>query len=760
MVTLMAGITLEKGKAIYTYGQPMTALHLIADGKVRVDYPGGSYVLGRGDVIGICEICSEIHFLSYTVQEDTNILSYPLSSVNVLSDILQKHPDVARFFLLSACRQINTLQNQASMSEVACSGLYRNLMDQYEKYATLCERYRLKPRTLDGLDEQTAYLAEERDEPWLNGYYLGLFHIYAGAHFRDFIQESAVSLGILQRGSLDFQRTWTVLDNHFQYQQQISAFYFNESGNDLFDFYSSLYFKLDQSCEDKPGLVADIEKMRSQFKDKLVIPDEIVEKRMRQFTNNLNLTAQETQHSESPRSDALPAALVGSLNTILEFVGGDLGIAPSFRKHVQEYKQLTDRASMEDKVCALRRVLTEEFYVLYTAVFEQTLEAASIPAPVLMFLYFGYVDEELAGTKNASTLFRMAPNIKDTGEFGLYTLYHWLRAIFDGRKEPSRNEFDQDYTDFIHKQKISGNITEKELMELERNNMSKVNFELQNLFPTVNKITFGRPASFCPLFTAENALKDLESSYITVSKAATALEQIRRTDYSAFYRDSLDMEHIDIMGKTPVHTEYVPDIILLPNAGIRGVMWQEIEGKKRNTHSRMCFSIFHMEDLNTTFLRLTGEFRWEMCKRIQGGRWNDVSERSLTSEYFDYVQFYKKNRDLSAEAKDRVRTGLLQAKNSFKEMFVRDYIQWVMFEGSGSPRLNKVARKIFFTYCPFSANICTTLDSNPLYAELLAQHRLRNAQKRHQIDMQIQKLKNSNTLIPESLEQERSYYNL
>lgn len=36
----MAGIVLEKGKTIYSYGQPMTALHLITNGKVDVSYPG------------------------------------------------------------------------------------------------------------------------------------------------------------------------------------------------------------------------------------------------------------------------------------------------------------------------------------------------------------------------------------------------------------------------------------------------------------------------------------------------------------------------------------------------------------------------------------------------------------------------------------------------------------------------------------------------------------------------------------------------
>lgn len=751
----MAGITLEKGKSIYTCGQPMTALHLITDGKVRVDYPGGSYLLSRGDVIGICEICSEVHFLSYTVQENASILTYPLSGINALNDLLQKHADVSRFFLLSACSQINTLQNRFSLSEVTCSSLYSSLTEDFEKYTALCERYRVSPRTLDGFEQLSAYLEEETEEPWLNGYYLGLVHIYAGEHFQEFVREPAVSLGVLRRGSLDFEKTYAGLENQFHYQQQISALYFNESGNDLSDFYISLYYKLDPNCEEKAGLLSDIRRMRDQFKDKLVIPEELLDSRMQQFSNNLNLTAREETHSTT-----LPTDLAGSLNTILEFAGTDLDVSDSFRKHIHTYKLLKDKSSMEDKVCSLRKKLTQEFYVLYSAVFEQTLHNKNIPLPVWMFLYFGYVDEELAGTENAATLCRMVPNITDNSAFGCYTFYHWLMAIFDGKKEPSRNEFDQDYTDYVHKQKISGAVTEKDLIALERNPMSKVNYELQNMFPSVNKMSFGRISTFCPIFTAENALKDLESAYVTVSKVAKASEQVRRVDFSAFYRAGLDMEHVDILGKMPVHTECLPDVILLPNAGIRGIMWQEIEGKKRNTSGRMCFSIFHMEDFSTSYLRLTGEFRWELCKRVQGGRWNDISERSLTSEYFDYIQFYKKNHDLSAEAKERVRNGLLQAKNSFKEMFVRDYMQWVLFEGNGSPRLNKVARKIFFTYCPFSADICAQLDSNPLYADLLSQHRLRNAQKRHQIDMLFQKLQNSNAPIPDSLEREREYYNL
>ena len=52
-------------------------------------------------------------------------------------------------------------------------------------------------------------------------------------------------------------------------------------------------------------------------------------------------------------------------------------------------------------------------------------------------------------------------------------------------------------------------------------------------------------------------------------------------------------------------------------------------------------------------IRLTGEFRWEMCKTEQGVHWNDVTDPSLTSVYFDYLQFYRKNHEISPETREQ-----------------------------------------------------------------------------------------------------------
>lgn len=755
----MAGIELEKGKIIYKCDQPMTALHLISKGKVQVSYPGGSYVLNKGDVIGVCELTYEVHFLTYTTLEDTTLLTYPYANLSTLEDILKKHPDVARLFLLSAFRQLNTLQERCALSETNCSQLYHDLNEDINLYNILCNRYRQTVRTLSGTEELSAYISEESADLWLNSYYQGLQQIFMSETARAFVQDAAVSMGFLRKCSLDFRKAYSSLDEQYQYVQQVANFYFNESSNDLFDFYTSLLYKMGQGTADTEEVFATINRFIKSFQNNCDMNKEILEKRINTFKSSIDKLATSTATSPATEEEDvnLPADLIGSLNTILDFAGLDLDLADAFRQHVTAYKAVEDKASSEDDINRLRRTLTSEFYNLYSVTFERTLSTKSIPMPVKMFLLFGYVDEELAGAKNCIALYSIAENMHDYTSAGLYTFYDWLMAIYNGKREPSRNEFDQDYSDFIHKQKVNGNITDQELRDLESNVMGKIRFELDNLFQSANKITNGHITTFCPLFAADNVMKDLRSSYVTVDQVGKAFEMIRKIDYSAFYRESLDYDNIDIMGKEMIHLEFLPDVILMPNVGVRGAMWQECEGKRRNTPGRMFFSIFHMEDLTTSLIRMTGEFRWEMCKRVQGGRWNDVSEPSLTSEYFDYIQFYRKNHDLTSEAKERVRTSLQHAKNSFKEMFVRDYILWIMFEGNGSPRLNKVARKILFTYCPFPADICEQLQQNPLYGDLLNPYAIKKAQKLHHIDVLLKKLRNSGTKLPDTLEKERAF---
>ena len=754
----MAGIIIEKSKTICSCEQPMTALYLITQGRVNVQCPGGFYQIGVGDVAGICEICSEIHFLGYTALEDTTLMPYPLTSMEALNNLLQNRPSIARLFLLSLFRQFNAMIKQCSLAEVNSADLYRRLQTDCELYTALCEQHKIQSRIPEEVNDIQTSLEESPDE-WLNNYYLALQRVYAGADSDILLQEPGLSLGMLRKGSLDLFKSYRVLDAQFQYCSQIAKCYFRPSGNDMFDALNKLYYRLCLTVQDAGSLYKSIE-AALHLPEQYTLPQEAqAVSRVEAFRKKADtLTNPEISQGTGDGTDSdILGQLEGSLETILDFAGLSKDKETSIREHVALYKATADKNSTDDECARLRRMLTDEFYLLYSEVVERSLSVPDLPVPVRMFLYFGYVDEVLAGEENCLILYRLACFMNTPGQSGVYTFYDWLMAIYNGEKSPSRSELDEDYDDFIHQQKRKGNLSAAEITAMENNRLEKMRYELQNLFPSANKVTFGRVTTFCPLFTSDNVLKDLNASFITPDRISSALEMLKKADFSAFYRETIDYEASQAMNREPIHVEYLPDIILMPNAGIRGSLWQEIEGRKRNSPSRMVLPAFYMENLDTAMVRMTGEFRWEMCKRIQSGRWNDVSEPSLTSEYFDYMQFYKKNNELSKDVKEKLQNSLTRAKNSFREMFVRDYITWIIYEGSGSARLNKVARRILFTYCPFPASMDEALEQNPMYSELLSRQKILSGQRIHKLGVLKQRLRNSGAAIPDCLEQEITF---
>ena len=182
-----------------------------------------------------------------------------------------------------------------------------------------------------------------------------------------------------------------------------------------------------------------------------------------------------------------------------------------------------------------------------------------------------------------------------------------------------------------------------EYYTLSSDQKQKVQFELRQLLPAGGKVTYGRPALFCPLLSEHDFLRPAENCCLTFHAIKEALQNVLAVDFSAYYRDYIYTSPLLATTHEVLQHEILPDIILMPNIGTRGILWQEIEGHDRQTPASMLLPAICLSDIHLMMLRLTGEFRWEMCKRVQGARWNDVTDHSLTSEFFDYLQFYKKN---------------------------------------------------------------------------------------------------------------------
>lgn len=745
------------GTVLAQSGQAISALHVIAKGTVRATYPGGEFYLTKGDVIGVCELFYGSYLITYKAEEAVSIASYAYSSAH-LTTILN-NAEMAGRIITSMFRQLQEILDQYELATFDCDNFYHYLMNSYEEYRSFCNKRNISARTLPDLETLTELVLEEDIDGWTGGYYARLRALVTAKPVKDLGVDFL--RGLLMKTSRDVYDVISVCRVLYDYKSDITNLLMNENHLDFFDLYASLLYRIGSHADESTSLIAAISTMMIQLESQPSIDKEMYRQRVAEYKERLaDLDSfVETQEADSDKPKDVPE-IHDSLNTILSYAQVDEETANDFRSVVNEYRRLNDKNNSDDASRKLRLHITKLFYQIYEKAFLRSLKDFEVPKTVQMFFNFGYVDEQLAGMDNAAYLYSIVDKLPSDPNRGVYTIYQWLRAIYEGRKSPSRNEFDTDFQAYVHELKISGKITAAEETAMLKDSKRQVLFELHNMFQSGNKITFGRISSFCPLFSEHNILKDLEKSLVSADKVEAAFRQIRSVDFSAYYRDMIYTNPKLGIGKEEISVEILPDLILMPNIGVRGVMWQEIEGRKRTTPSRMMLSIFQMEDLTNILVRLTGDFRWEMCKRVQGARWNDVSEPSLTSRYFDYIQFYKKNRDLSADAKDKIKLNMQKAKNSFKEMFIRDYESWIIYEGAGSPRLNKVARSILFDFCPFSKEIRDKLKANPLYKDMMERYDVKLAQHIHHYDNLLQKLRNIGAEIPPEIQGQRNYLDM
>lgn len=694
----------SKEQLIIAQGQASTGLSLIMSGSVYLIIGDLKIILHSGDIIGICEIGMPTHQFSYQAFENTALIAYPCVSIEDLHVILNGKKELCTLFARSAVYQTREL--------------LRN-------YHHICLRGRLLYEELK--EDYSVSSIPESFEPdsHLLPYYQSLSHVLTATLSDSFAQNPWFLVMTIQKAGQDL----------CHYGKNFTSIYE--------EYYASM-----QSINIE--ILTEIDRMAQLEEDR----------------QNALLS----KHDDLTMD--ISNILKDSLSQILQFAGWNGKSSIDIRRLIGELYSLPDQNAEDDKSIHIRQELTILFNSLYkdvvkvclanipsgTSKEEITAEALEIPEVVRMFLYYGYLDEQLAGMENSVHMYHLCQVPTPSGSNSVYYFFDWLLAIYQGLKEPSRDEFDADYTDTINKKKASKLISDAEAKDLLENTTLKMEYELENMFPTVNKMSSGRITSYCPVFSEQNINKSLFSSLITPEQCTQILMDIDDTDCHAFYKEVFFLDSdMDNAAKEIIHVKKLPDIILMPNLGSRGVMWQEIEGKRRNTPARYIFSIFLQEDLQKILLRLTAEYRWEMCKRIQGARWNDVTDPSLTSSYFDYVQFYRKNNDLTTDAKEKIKSTLQKYHNNFKEMFINDYQQWVLFEGNGSPRLNKVARGILFTYCPFGESIRTPLAQNPMYKDYIERFTLKQQQRLHHLDLLERKYFNSGKPLPDELLEERSF---
>lgn len=697
---------LQKGQVLHRKGEPVQTLELLLAGALEVeDGEDMDLRLGGGTVLGASYAPGDTYAFTYTAGSDCTLVAFDYHSEDDIFEAVTNTPAIAPVIAAASMKNAATLLDALSAASDAADALCEELKEQYRDYAILCVKAMKAPESFPVVETLSAPEPSGISSSW----------------------EAS-----LCRAACDHQdelkKGFYALDLSFCFAAVLRASQFES--------------KIRQDLAAYAAFQEQTKTAAAPFVSAYYAAKARVEEQMREGAGDV-------------------PTISHALDMILAFSGVAPDVADTFRKDVEAYTEAEDRFAKSDTMRQLRRRITENFYTIYEAAFWHSMDTDTVPLEVRMFFLFGFVDETLAGKSNTEQLARIALSWEEDPEGRILSAYEWLARIYHGTAVPSKDEFDNDWDAHLREEKRNKDITAEEEKELQTDRHAMVQFEIQNMFKLVNRNTYGRLSSFVPVFNAQNVLRPLDKSLASPAKVRETFDRLLAIDYGCFYRETRVALPQFKIPYFFYHTEVKPYVLLMPNVGSRGVMWQEIEGARRTTPAHMMLSIFHSEDLYETIIKMCAIFRWELCRRIQGVRYADIADPSLTAEYMNYLLFYRRNGYLSADVKEHIKLSLQKARNDYKKVFMNDYLKYIQNESAGMPKLTKPAREILFRYCTFAKDIRTVRGSNPQYRQLMEHWSVKQSGRIHNLDLVVRKIERSNPeSLPPEVEEERHYLSL
>lgn len=759
----MKEVKISAGTVIHQAGDAAKSLEYIKSGKIEIKCESFNFSLKAGGIIGILEQSGTPYSYDYIATDDCVLVEYPFSRFSDVNYIVEDYLSSCDSIVASIASMVLSLSSKYRLQKKYSDKFYTTLSDGYLRYKELCGLHRFEVQSFPFLELNSAFNPDKDMPDWVNDYYDQLEIMPSSAKKAFFATHASMTTAYIWEAVSHAKLYLSLCSQISNYLEEVITPYFFSPHADLLDLFNNLLMH----NKGDNGINSEVNDAVKKYIDALesnpLLPADKIDEKKNHYKELINATNEAVDDenvgtTEATNISSRYSAIIDSLDTILRYTNTDEAEDERFRTMVSEFKTLKDKNSNNDNVSRLRKDITKAFIDLYESAIISSFEAPSTPTILKMFFYFGYMDEDLIGRENALKLYDMAEKISMAGASNVYTIYDWLKAIYNGQQEPSKNEFDQDYPAFIKSQRASGYITEDMERRYLTSNKEKLRFEIQNFFKTAVRVCSGRPSTYCPILSDHNIIKPLENILASSDKINKNWDVIRAIDYSLFYRPCVFSSAEYHITRESIIQEVLPYVILLPTIGSRALLWQETAGASRNTPARIAMPIFTDDDLLPMQIKLAGEFRWEICKKIQGARWNDISDHSLTSEYFDYLQFYRKNSNLSPDAKEKVKNQISNSRNSFKNVFVADYLLWIKNEALGAPRLNKVSKTILFTYCPFSKAIRERLKTNPMYESLINRHEIKAAKNLKLLKLKYSKLKDSSGSLPPEIIDYITYY--
>ena len=777
----MVAIELKKGEHLVRKGETTKAIYIVLRGSVNLQTEYNQINLGIGSVVGFMLGLSDEYVCDYVAAEDSLIASYKYESPEDYKTIFKEQPKYCYAFLYAAIKQYRIIHDSYKAYADAAKELSDFIAKQYSDYEIYCAQNDFDMKEA-GIGELSQIYEPEPIRSWEYGYFQDLVEMPEKTLRYFFNEKEDLTIGVILQLAEIMARMIANMDALKEYMERAKEGMLSED-EDLLELWFDLAMKFalrgdSTECADKRVDELDVFLRRTGFyKEEEIITRMDYYKSMDflDFVQNHQETGEEEDNENGEVAEILTRDQILKTDFaayIMKYAGYEQEEISACKQLIAEYAKIAEVQDYTPEMQKTRRALTKMFYEIYEKAFLRAVHARTISPIMKLFFNFGVLDLQMAGESHLDELMAVSElldnqwkeqkNRDAAGESfsHVYSAYQWLCLVYRGEKEPSKNEFDVDYAGHLLEMRKSHEITREEENVLKRDQLKKVEFEIRNMFMTNNRITYGRITTFCPVLHQKDFIRSIDQLIVSAITINAAIDSIRELDYSCFFREVFFASPQYGIERTEIMKEVLPDVILMPNIGSRAMMWQETAGVKRDTPARFIFPIMTCGELSDMMLEIIGRYRWEICRKILGVRWNDIREKSLTSEFYDYIQFYRKNRDLSQQAKDKVKADLVHAKNNYREVFVADYMGWMKYESQGNFRLNKVSRRIIAEYVPFKAEIRKKLEENPMYKELFTKSNIIAARKREKEKILFDRYVAAGGAITPELESHLNYYGI
>lgn len=748
-------------------GEKADMLLLVMKGRVLVYDENICYTVGSGSVLGITDLGKELYQASYKTMDNVIVMAWNNSTRQALREVLSKNGNTYSTIAMIMGRQLFEFRRiYQSLLESAIK-TYQFLKKTYQKYLEAENAGRAQIQPISAMESLEIYEAVF-DKKYGNEaeYYLSAARIPTELQKQYFASSVVVANYYICEGAKLQQLYIEECGKLMRYNEKLMNILISNREDCFFRRVAKRLLYLAQ-FQEKNSILSNIlddilerinqlENLIEKNKKDPQLPDRESMERL-----YYSIISGESNHGEDIIGpEQIMHAMENQTEKLLDFAQAEDTLREKVLTSLNEFKNMTNKSATDDQSRKLRREIQDWFFTLYEKVFLSEYKQKTGEKYIYMFLDYGVVDEKLLTQEEIMELYYLE-NPDETKElYPLYTMSQWLISILEEKNIPSKNEFNMDYEEYLRDMKKSNSFSSpEEEKEYQTNPIYKVRFEIKNVFRINDRILSGQPVVAVP-FLHSGCLQgtSIDTMRLNAKKLQDVFEEIRRIDISLFARERMYAENELKLAKVYIMETIFPTCILFPVAGTTAVMWQEISGKRKNTPARFLFPILFTGMLTNVCTHLLGQFRWELVRTIQGTAWNDFRNKSMTSEYADYIQFYRKNRELSEDRKEKLKIQISKCRNNLREIFAEDYEIWVRSESNGAMRLTKPVREIMAMYCPFSKEIRQKLLTQPAFAEAMKRYTMHQTEKLKEVAFVIREYNKQNKELPEVIVKTKQFY--